>query len=158
LVVAADEDAVKSVPAFDDEREITPEYESEIHPCYGLEGTQASEDRGRYGAHLGCSEGEHPGEVRPGMRMGDTETGEFRGHGNGQEGLRQAESDLEDKLRVLRTEEELRADTREREAGAVNMRKRVRTDRERLGVTTRREEVTVDRLPVEADAAKAVDR
>jgi stress response protein YsnF len=40
----------------------------------------------------------------------------------------------------------------------VNMRKRVRTDRERLGVTTRREEVTVDRLPVEADAAKAVDR
>jgi hypothetical protein len=79
LVVAADEDAVKSVPAFDDEREITPEYESEIHPCYGLEGTQASEDRGRYGAHLGCSEGEHPGEVRPGMRMGDTETGSFAG-------------------------------------------------------------------------------
>lgn len=158
LVVAADKDAVKSVPAFDDEREITPEYESEIHPCYGLEGTQASEDRGRYGAHLGRSEGEHPGEVRPGMRMGDTETGEFRGHGNGQEGLRQAESDLEDELRVPRTEEELRADTREREAGAVNMRKRVRTDRERLGVTTRREEVTVDRLPVEADAAKAVDR
>ena len=158
LVVAADKDAVKSVPAFDNEREITPEYENEIHPCYGLEGTQASEDRGRYGAHLGRSEGEHPGEVRPGMRMGDTETGEFRGHGNGQEGLRQAESDLEDELRVPRTEEELRADTREREAGAVNMRKRVRTDRERLEVTTRREEVTVDRLPVEADAAKAVDR
>ena len=96
LVVAPDKDAVKSVPAFDDERELTPEDESEIHPCYGLEGTQASDDRGRYGAHLGRSEGEHPGEVRLGMRMGDTETGEFRGHGNGQEGLRQAE-------RILKT-------------------------------------------------------
>ena len=79
-MVAADEDAVKSVPAFEDEREITPEYESEIHPCYGLEGTQASEDRGRYGAHLGRSEGEYPGEVRPGMRMGDTpRLGSFAG-------------------------------------------------------------------------------
>ena len=80
MVVAPDEDAVKSVPAFDDEREITPEYESEIHPCYGLEGTQASKDRRRYGAHLERSEGEHPGEVRPGMRMGATpRRGSFAG-------------------------------------------------------------------------------
>ena len=35
------------------------------------------------------------------------------------------------------------------------MRKRVRTNREHLEVPTRREEVTVDRVPVEADAAKA---
>ena len=48
-----------------------------------------------------------------------------------------------------------RAGTREREAGAVNMRKRVRTDRERLEVPTMREKVTVDRVPVEAEAAKA---
>ena len=93
------------------------------------------------------------------MRMGDTETEEFRRHGNDQEGLRQAESDLEneDELRVPRTEEELRVGTREREAGAGNMRKRVRTNREHLEVPTRREEVTVDRVPVEADAAKAED-
>ena len=35
LVVAADKHAVKGVPAFDD-REITPEYEEEIHSYYGL--------------------------------------------------------------------------------------------------------------------------
>lgn len=48
LVVAADKDAVKGGPAFDD-RKITPEYEKEIHSYYGLEGTRASEDRGRHG-------------------------------------------------------------------------------------------------------------
>ena len=79
------------------------------------------------------------------MRMGDTETGEFRervrGRSNEQEDLRQAASALEneDELRVPRTEAELRAGTPEREAGAVNMRKRVRTDRERLEVPTMRE-------------------
>ena len=154
LVVAADKDAVKGAPAFDD-REITPEYENEVHSYYGLEGTRASEDRGLYGAHFGHSEGEHPGEVCPDIRMGDTETGEFREHSNNQEDLRQAASGVGDEVRVPRTEEELRATTREHGAGAVNMRKRVRTDRERLEVPTMREKVTVDRVPVEAEAAKA---
>jgi uncharacterized protein (TIGR02271 family) len=49
----------------------------------------------------------------------------------------------------------LRAGTREREAGAVSARKRVRTDRERLEVPTRREEVTVDRVPVDGEASEA---
>ena len=54
----------------------------------------------------------------------------------------------EDELRVQRTEEELVAGTREREAGQVIVRKRVRTDRERIEVPTRREVVTVERVPV----------
>ena len=58
-----------------------------------------------------------------------------------------------DELRVQRTEEELRAGTREREAGEVGVRKTVRTDRERLEVPTRREEVTVDRVPVSEGTA-----
>jgi uncharacterized protein (TIGR02271 family) len=157
LVIAADKEVVKAGPAFDDVREITPEYEDQVHSYYGLEGTQASGDRGGYDAHYGDSEGEHPGEVGPGMRMGDTETGEFRGHGREQEGLRQSGSDLEDEdeLRVQRTEEELRTGTREREAGAMNVRKRVRTDRERMEVPTRREEVSVERHPVEGETSTA---
>ena len=142
LVVAADKDAVKGAPAFDD-REITPEYENEVHSYYGLEGTRASEDRGLYKGHFGHSEGEHTGEVRPGTRMGDTETGEFRGRSNDQEDLRQAASGVEneDELRVPRSEAELRAGTPEHEASAVNMnmRKRVGTDRERLEAPTMRE-------------------
>jgi uncharacterized protein (TIGR02271 family) len=63
---------------------------------------------------------------------------------------RERGGDLGDnELRVQRTEEELRAGVREREAGGVNVRKRVRTAHERLAVPKRREEVHVDRVPVE---------
>jgi uncharacterized protein (TIGR02271 family) len=55
----------------------------------------------------------------------------------------------EDEVRVQRVEEELRAGTREREAGALRLRKRVRTDREQISVPTRHEEVSVERVPVE---------
>ena len=56
-------------------------------------------------------------------------------------------------MRVQRTEEALAAVTREREAGQVSVRKRVCTDRERLEVPTRHEEVSVERVPVEEGAA-----
>ncbi|MBA2346022.1 MAG: DUF2382 domain-containing protein [Rubrobacter sp.] len=101
---------------------------------------------------------EEAGEVGPGMSMGDTDSGEFRGHASDDEGIGQRHgSDLEDEdeLRVQRSEEELRVGTREREAGSVNVRKRVYTDRERLSVPIRREEVTVERVPVEGGATEA---
>ena len=97
------------------------------------------------------------GTVGSGMSMGDTDSGEFREHDRSEEGLSQPGSDLEDEdeLRVQRSEEELRAGTREREAGSVKVRKRVRIDRERVEVPTRREEVSVERAPVSDDASEA---
>jgi uncharacterized protein (TIGR02271 family) len=92
------------------------------------------------------------------MREGDTETGEFRGHSEANEGVHQSHgSDLEDEdeLRVQRTEEELRVGTREREAGRMNVRKRVRTDREQVRVPTRREEVNVERVPMNEERTGA---
>ncbi|HYZ04411.1 MAG TPA: DUF2382 domain-containing protein, partial [Rubrobacter sp.] len=44
---------------------------------------------------------------------------------------------------------------REREAGAMRVRKRVRTDREQIEVPTRHEEVSVERVPVEGEATEA---
>jgi len=61
----------------------------------------------------------------------------------------------EDELRVQRAEEELRAGTRERDAGRVNIRKRVRTDREQVRVPKRHEEVSIDRVPVNEGGTKA---
>ena len=58
---------------------------------------------------------------------------------------------------MQRTEEELRAGTREREAGALNVRKRVRTDREQISVPTRHEEVSVERVPVEGREASEAE-
>src|SRR5215212_9133227 len=70
----------------------------------------------------------------------------------GREGVRD-----EEELRVQRTEEELRAGTREREAGEVRVRKDVRTDREQVRVPTRHEEVSVERVPVEGREASEAD-
>ena len=116
IEVSVEKDRAKEGPAFDDDREITPEFENEVYSYYGLQSTR-TEERGAYGAYEG-------------------------------------EATDEDELRVQRTEEELRAGTREREAGGVQVRKRVRTDRERMEVPTRREEVTVDRVPVEGEASE----
>src|SRR5215208_6315294 len=51
--------------------------------------------------------------------------------------------------RVRRSEEEISVETREREAGEMRVRKRVRTERERLTVPKKHVEVTVERVPVE---------
>jgi uncharacterized protein (TIGR02271 family) len=153
IAVATDKDTVKNGPAFDDDREITPEFEQQVYSYYGLSRSSGSD--GSYGSYY-SEESTDAGTVGPGMSMGDTETGEFREHAITDEGVNQSRGDDledEDELRVQRTEEELRAGTRERQAGALNVRKRVRTDRERIEVPTRREEVTVDRVPVEGEAA-----
>jgi uncharacterized protein (TIGR02271 family) len=148
IEVSVDKAQVKEGPSFDDDRDITPDYEERVYSHYGLQRGQTNGARGGYGAYYGDEE---TGQVGPGMREGDTETGEFRGHSEDDEGVNQSHgSDLEDEdeLRVQRTEEELRAGTREREAGALNVRKRVRTDREQVRVPTRHEEVSVERVPV----------
>ncbi len=168
ITVSSDKDTVKNGPAFDDDREITPEYENEVRSYYGLGASTGSEDRGSYGNYDNDGDtGEHSGAgttgstsagtVGAGMSEGDTESGEFREHGRGQEGVHQEGSDLadEDELRVQRSEEELRAGTREREAGAMRVRKRVRTDRERIEVPTKHEEVSVERVPVSGEATEA---
>src|SRR3712207_6427180 len=91
--------------------------------------------------------------------MGDTESGDFREHDPAAEGVAEPGGDLddEDELRVQRSEEELRAGTREREAGALNVRKRVRTDREQVSVPKRHEEVSVERVPVEGREASEAE-
>jgi uncharacterized protein (TIGR02271 family) len=62
---------------------------------------------------------------------------------------------LEEDLRVQRSEEELRAGVRERETGRVNVKKSVRTDREVVRVPKRREEVVIERVPVDGEAREA---
>ena len=111
ITVSAEKQTVKDGPTFDDDREITPDFENEVHSYYGLQRTQSTQTT--------------------------------------------SETTDEDELRVQRSEEELRAGTREHEAGEVGVSKTVRTERERLEVPTRREEVTVDRVSVEGEASEA---
>ena len=153
IEVSVDKARAKDGPAFDDDEEITAEYEERVRSHYGLGSSQDSEQRGRYGGYYGEETDGRSGERHPGIAMGDIdrERGEFHEHDPAAEGVAEPEDDLkdEDELRVQRTEEELRAGSREREAGSLNVRKRVRTDREQLRVPKRREEVSVERVPVE---------
>ncbi len=125
LVTSADKETVKDGPTFDDDREITPDFENEVYSYYGLQRTQTTEERGAYGTYY------------------DEETTGATDR-----------TDVTDELRVQRSEEELRAGTREREAGALNVRKRVVSERQSVEVPTRREEITVDRVPVEGEASE----
>jgi uncharacterized protein (TIGR02271 family) len=177
IEVSQPKSKVKEGPTFDDDEEITPEYEERVRSYYGLGGFKGSAKRGAYGTYYrGDSEegvsrtarGGYIGDKRQGRKRseetgysvsrGDTETRKFGVHASEQEGLRQTSNDLredEDELRVQRSEEELVAGTREREIGGVHVRKRVRTDRERVRVPKRREEVHVDRVPVDREASEA---
>jgi uncharacterized protein (TIGR02271 family) len=154
IEVAADKETVKDGPTFDDDRDITPDFEIEVYSYFGLQRSDAAEN-GAYGTYYSDEETAGTGTAGPGITMGDIESGTFREHPPAEEGVYdQSGSDLEDEdeLRVQRTEEELTAGTREREAGALNVRKRVRIDHETVEVPTRHEEVTVERVPVEGEA------
>ena len=163
IEVSVDKAQAKEGPSFDDDQDITPDYEEQVYSHYGLQRAQSNGERGGYGEYYGDDDDDdddqdEAGKVGPGMREGDTETGEFRGHSEDDEGVHQSHgSDLEDEdeLRVQRSEEELRTGTREREAGALNVRKRVRTDREQVRVPTKREEVSVERVPVNEERTGA---
>jgi uncharacterized protein (TIGR02271 family) len=56
---------------------------------------------------------------------------------------------------MQRSEEELRASVRKRETGSMNVKKNVRTEREEVRVPRRREEVDVERVPVNREVAGA---
>ena len=130
LIVSADDAHVKDGPTFDDDQDITPEFEGEVYSYYGLQQSGSAEERGSYA------------ETETTTTTADT-------------GVEAGVATDEDELRIQRSEEELAAGTREREAGQVKVRKRVRTDREQIEVPTRHEEVTVERVPVEGEATEA---
>src|SRR5829696_4760589 len=142
--VAADKETVKNGPTFSEDREITPEFERQVLNYYRVESREASANREGYGAYYPETIKDERVDLRPGERA-DAATGDAgRGRpasprreataGTAGEGAGERSSERtteEDEIRVQRSEEELVAGTREREAGSVNVRKRVRTERER---------------------------
>jgi hypothetical protein len=51
IEVAADKETLKNGPTFDDDREITPEFENEVYSYYGLQRSSTIEHSGIYAAH-----------------------------------------------------------------------------------------------------------
>ena len=131
IEVAANKETLKNGPTFNDDREITPEFENRVYSYYGLQRASTIDQSGTYGSYYAEQTTQTTGVADR------TDLG------------------YEDELRVQRAEEELRVGTRERRAGSIRVRKRVRTDREHIEVPTRHEEVTVERVPVEGEASEA---
>ena len=131
MVVSHPRSLVETAPSLGHEDEVTPEFERRVRLHYRLD---AEKRAGSGTLYTGKAE---PTEVRTAERAPD-----MSGH-------------EEDDVRVRRSEEEIRVETREREAGEMRVRKRVRTDRERLTVPKKRVEVSVERVPVEGAEPEA---
>jgi uncharacterized protein (TIGR02271 family) len=129
MVVSHPRSLVETAPSLGYAEEVTPEFERRVRIHYGLD----TEERAGYGAY-------YPGEAGP-------------QEVTGADPVLDLPEREEDDVRVRRSEEELRVETREREAGEMRVRKRVRTERERLTVPKKRVEVSVERVPVEGEEA-----
>jgi uncharacterized protein (TIGR02271 family) len=123
-------ETAKDGPSFDADDEISRDFERQVRDHYGLDGHDDSDERGDYGAYYSDDDGDER-EERAGTTSGREEDG--------------------DEVTVQRTEEELKAGTREkeREDGGVKVRKRTRTDREQVKVPTKHEEVSVERVSLD---------
>jgi sporulation protein YlmC with PRC-barrel domain len=62
IEVSESKDHVKSAPSFDDEEDITYDYEERIRSHFGLQSQRPSQTRGSYGAYSGDEES-HRGQV-----------------------------------------------------------------------------------------------
>jgi uncharacterized protein (TIGR02271 family) len=163
MVVPRSKSAVESGPFYGDQEDVTPEFEERVRRHYGLASERGAEDTGGYGAYYRDEERVETGRSVSGAASptaepttaDPAEIDKVRGiDREGSLGFAR-DSEEEDELRVRRMEEELKIGTREREAGAVRVRKRVRTDHERIVVPRKRVEVTVERVPVEGQAISA---
>jgi uncharacterized protein (TIGR02271 family) len=162
MVVSRPKGVVEAAPSLGRGEELTPGLEERVRRHYGLPVLPGAEgSRGDYGAYYRgeaelAEERGPSGAAVPGAPPIPSVAGDVGGREQDRGGL--TEPDIlegdEEELRVTRSEEELKVGTREREAGVVRVRKRVRTDRERIVVPKKRTEVTVERVPVvEGEAA-----
>jgi stress response protein YsnF len=148
IEISQPKSTVQDGPAFDDDREITPDYENEVRSHYGLGPAESSGSYEDTNGHSGSgtTDSTTAGTVGSGMSMGDTESGEFREHDRNQEGLSQPGRDLEDEdeLRVQRSEEEVVTEKRAVAKEEIRVRKDVVEDTEVVEEDVRREEIDVE--------------
>lgn len=78
LEVAADEETIKHAPTFDDDGDITPEYEDRVHGYFGLERPAHMQSSGGYGGYYD-SPVEDAAREEDLRRSVDTEYGERTG-------------------------------------------------------------------------------
>src|SRR5918993_1582161 len=138
MVVSRPITVVETAPSLGYNEVVTPDFERRVRLHYALpitSGVGTTEDRP---AGIGLTE---PAQTRSAEPVSAP--------------VSDASDREDDEVRVRRSEEELLVGRREREAGVMRVRKRVRTDTERIEVPKKRVEVSVERVPVEEGASTA---
>jgi PRC-barrel domain len=64
IVLSTDKERAKNGPTFDDDREITPEFENEVYSYYGLKRPSTIEHSGTYAAHSAEHSTQRTGSIR----------------------------------------------------------------------------------------------
>jgi uncharacterized protein (TIGR02271 family) len=124
MVVSRPITVVETAPSLGYDDEVTPDFERRVRLHYALP-----------------IAGETEGTATPLVPAEPVETGSAE--------TVSGVTEREDEVRVRRSEEEILVGRREREAGTMRIRKRVRTETEHLEIPKKRVEVTVERVPVE---------
>jgi hypothetical protein len=75
IEVSESKDHVKDAPSFDDDEDITPEYEERIRSHFGLQSQGSSGTQSSYGAYSGSGEGERADSGEHSDRDEDTDSG-----------------------------------------------------------------------------------
>jgi len=131
MVVSRPITVVETAPSLGHDEQVTPEFERRVRLHYALPI---------------AGETERPAaSVVPPERTAPTDPGQT----GGVDPLSGVTGREDDEVTVQRVEEELLVGRREREAGSMRIRKRVRTETEHLEVPRKRVEVTVERVPVD---------
>jgi uncharacterized protein (TIGR02271 family) len=125
MVVSRPMTVVETAPSLGYDDEVTPDFERRVRLHYALP-----------------IAGETAGTATPIVPAEPVETGS-------DETVSGVTGREDDEVRVRRSEEEILVGRREREAGTMRIRKRVRTETEHLEIPKKRVEVTVERVPVE---------
>ena len=73
IVFSTDKETAKNGPTFDDDREITPEFENEVYSYYGLQQTGSTEESGAYSDYSGTTSGTEDVDERDELRVQRTE-------------------------------------------------------------------------------------
>lgn len=141
-------DFIKDAPNIAADGKLSPEEEQNIYSYYSLE----------YGDTAGV--GTDP-DLVTGTAVGGAAGGVAGGVDTDRRGAEDVDADLARDRQLdaddatVAHEERLRVGTESREAGKVRLRKHVTTDTQRVDVPVQREEVVVDRQPIDPDSPEA---
>jgi hypothetical protein len=142
--VAADKDTIQQVPAFDSNKDITPEYEDRVHGYFGLEREGSSHERSAYGDYYTSdSTGERysdqalsgvdteygeraKAEEHPSVNIGDREHDDQERLSLGREGTAEPRRDVAGTGEAVRTGEAPLQGAEGQETSSVRVYKRVK--------------------------------